>query len=69
MYGTISVKLDISTRFDVDNFVLEINKAGVSPLSALTEGLHIHTISVVDNSSFDRIVAKLKQLKIYIESN
>lgn len=68
MYGTISVKLDISTRFDADNFVSEINKAGISPLSALTEGLHIHTISVTDNACFERIVARLKQLKIFIES-
>ncbi len=69
IYGTISVKLDIATRFDADNFVAEINKVGVSPLSALTEGLHIHTILAVDNESFERIVSKLKDIKIFIESN
>lgn len=69
MYGMISVKLDISTRYDADVFVSKINETGASPLSALTEGLHIHTVAVPDESSFERIVNKLTELKIYIESN
>ena len=69
VYGMISVKLNIATRFDSDTFVSKINEAGVNPLSLLTEGLHIHTVSVPDEQSFERIVNKLTELKIYIESN
>ena len=69
IYGTISVKLDISTRYDADTFVSAINAEEVNPLSTLTEGLHIHTILVPNNESFKRIVLKLNELKIFIESN
>ena len=69
IYGMISVKLNISTRYDADTFVKNINETGANPLSVLTEGLHIHTISVPDEQCFNRIVEKLTDLKIYIESN
>lgn len=69
IYGTISVKLNIATRYEADTFVSEINKSSVRPLSALTEGVHIHTITVDEIVQFERIVNKLKELKIFIESN
>lgn len=69
IYGTISAKLNIATRYDADMFVSRINQVGVAPLSVLTEGLHIHTVSVPDEQRFERIVDKLTELNIYIESN
>lgn len=69
IYGTISVKLDIATRYDADMFVSRISETGAAPLSALTEGLHIHTVSAKDEGSFDRIINRLKELNVYIESN
>lgn len=69
IYGMISVKLDIATRYDADTFVSNINGTGARPISVLTEGLHIHTVCVPNEQSFDRIVDKLKDLNIYIESN
>lgn len=69
MYGMISVKLDIFTRYDADIFVSKIKETGASPLSALTEGLHIHTVAVPDENCYERIINKLTELKIYIESN
>ena len=69
IYGMISVKLNIANRYDADTFVSKINETGANPLSALTEGLHVHTVSVLDEQSFQRIIDKLIDLKIYIESN
>ncbi len=69
IYGMISVKLNIANRYEADVFVSQINETGVNPLSVLTEGLHIHTVSVPNEQSFQRIVDKLTDLKIYIESN
>ena len=68
IYGVIAAKLDIATRYDADVFVSKINETGVNPLSALTEGLHVHTVQVSDENAFERIVARLTELKIYIES-
>ena len=69
VYGMISAQLNIATRYDSDLFVAKITQTGASPLSALTEGLHIHTIAVNDESSFERILKKLIELNVYVESN
>ncbi len=68
VYGMISAKLDIATRYDADVFVSKIDETGANPLSALTEGLHVHTVRVADENAFERIVEKLTELKMYIES-
>ena len=67
VYGNILVELNISSRYDADIFVSKINETGANPLSLLTEGLHIHTISVKDEESFLRIAEKLSDLGILIE--
>ena len=68
MYGKISVELNISSRYEADLFVAKINETGANPLSVLTEGLHIHTISVKDEEGFSRITRKLSELGVLIES-
>ena len=68
VYGKISAELNISSRYEADEFVRKITETGASPLSLLTEGLHIHTIEVKDEDTFNRIVKKLKELNILIES-
>ena len=69
MYGIISVKLNVATRYDADAFVKKIHETGANPLSILTQGLHIQTVSVPDEQCFERIINKLTELNIFIESN
>ena len=66
IYGMISGNLDISSRYDVDQFVEDLKKTGATPLSDLTDGIHIHTIVVKDEASFDRICKKLNELGVLI---
>lgn len=40
----------------------------VNPLSILTEGVHIHTITVADDEAFARIKEQLASLNILIET-
>lgn len=68
VYGRISVDLNIASRYDADEFVSRMGEAGANPLSLLTEGLHIHTLSVRDEETFSRIVRRLSELGILIES-
>ena len=68
VYGKISAELDISSRYDADCFVKRIEETGANPLSALTEGIHIHTLLVKDEAMFERIVDRLTELGILIES-
>jgi transcriptional regulator of NAD metabolism len=68
IYGRIAVELNISSRYDVDEFVKKINATKANPLSLLTEGVHIHTIVVEDEKAFVRIKERLTELGILIES-
>ena len=66
VYGKLSGELNLSSRYDVDCFVQKVNDTGASPLSFLTEGLHVHTIAVKDEQSFERIKTQLNKLGILI---
>lgn len=68
VYGKISVELNISSRYDADVFVGKINETKANPLSLLTEGLHIHTIVIKDEEAFLRIVNRLSELNILVET-
>lgn len=67
VYDKITASLNLSSRYDVDQFVDKINKTGANPLSILTEGLHTHTISLKDEASYERILKSLSDLNILIE--
>lgn len=68
VYGKISAEINVSSRYDADEFVDKINLSGVNPLSLLTHGLHIHTVAVENEESFLRIKDKLTELGIFIEA-
>ena len=68
MYGKISVDLNVSSRYDVDEFVKKSSLTNSSPLSLLTEGVHVHTIAVKDEKSYERTIEKLSELNILIEA-
>ena len=68
VYGKISAELNVFSRYDADRFTENINLTGANPLSLLTHGLHIHTIAVENEESYERIKEKLTQLDIFIEA-
>jgi transcriptional regulator of NAD metabolism len=68
IYGRISVELNISSRYEADEFMKKIDTMQANPLSILTEGVHIHTITVADDDAFARIKAQLTSLDILIET-
>lgn len=67
VYGKIVVGLNLSSRYDVDRFIKHINETDAKPLLLLTEGLHIHTIEVKDEATFENIVERLNELHILVE--
>ncbi len=68
LYGELSGKLDLSSRYDVDAFMdkveLEKNSA---PISTLTGGVHLHRIRYRDEDSFARIKEALREKDILID--
>ena len=67
IYGVISADMSISSRFDADEFVRNVSESGATQLSDLTGGVHVHTIGVKDEVTFDRICAKLDELGILVK--
>ena len=67
IYGMISGNLDISSRYDVDQFAEALKATGAASLSDLTDGIHLHTITVKDEASFERICKKLAELGVLVE--
>jgi len=69
IYGKISVELNLSSRYDVSKFVEKISSPDTKPISALTEGLHVHTIDARDEDTFNRIVKSLSELNILVDTD
>ena len=68
VYGEFKADLMISSAYDVINFVQEMEKKGVKPLSYLSEGIHLHTVEAQDSSILDKIEEALKEKGYLLES-
>ncbi len=60
VYGQIIGRLDLSSRFDVDQFILKLETEDAPPLSTLTGGIHLHSIVCPDESAYARVVSTLE---------
>lgn len=68
LYGQISADLNIVSRYDAMEFVKKSAETDAMLLCDLTDGYHIHTITVKDEDAYNRITAQLRSLNILIES-
>jgi transcriptional regulator of NAD metabolism len=59
VYGQITAPLHIRSRYEAEEFVKKIESQGARPLSALTGGVHLHTISCSTEADMERIVSAL----------
>ena len=57
VYGQLTGALQLSSRYDVQQFIRRSNAA--QPLSLLTEGVHLHTLSCPGEDAFARVVEEL----------
>lgn len=67
IYGQLTGPLQLSSRYDVEQFMLRCAQADAQPLSALTEGIHLHTLSCPGEDAFQRVQAALREMGILIE--
>lgn len=57
VYGQLTGELRLASRYDVRQFILRCEEA--QPLSLLTEGVHLHTLSCPGEEAFGRVVGEL----------
>ena len=67
IYGQITGPLQISNRHDVQQFIRRCQEAEALPLSRLTDGIHLHTLSCPDQASLERVRENLRKLGILFE--
>ena len=61
IYGQLTGKLHIYSRYDVDQFMKKVETYDALPLSQLTNGLHLHTIQCSNQQIYKRIIEALDQ--------
>ncbi len=61
LYGEIKSFINVGSRYELDEFMKNIREANAEPLSSLTDGLHLHTIEVKDENTFELIKKALGQ--------
>lgn len=67
VYGQLTGMLQLENRFDVGEFMTR--SAGVPPLSALTQGIHLHTISAPSEDILQRGVDALDKAGFLVGEN
>ena len=67
VYGQISGALKLRSRYDVTAFLEKVERYRAQPLSALTDGIHLHTVFCRDEETFLRITQALQEQGILLE--
>lgn len=60
VYGQLTGQLQISSRYDVEQFLARIRDSDAAPLSMLTGGIHLHTLRCPNEDAYTRACAALK---------
>ena len=61
IYGQLTGVLDLKNRYDVGQFMRRLGQGDTLPLSALTDGVHLHTLLCPDEASFERVLEQLRE--------
>ena len=67
IYGQLTGQLQISSRYDVGQFVQRCRRQEAAPLSQLTEGIHHHTVACPSQEAYDRVRESLSKLGFLLE--
>ena len=65
VYGQLTGALQLKSRFDVQQFISRSARA--QPLSLLTEGIHLHTLSCPDEAAYQRVRSALAAAGVLLE--
>lgn len=61
VYGELRGVLDLSSRYEVGQFVKRVTEESAHALSELTDGIHLHTIECPSEEVFTRVKNALKE--------
>lgn len=67
VYGQLTGSLQLSSRHDVRQFLDRCARSDARPLSDLTGGIHLHTLSCPDEAAAERVRSVLRELGVLLE--
>ena len=67
IYGQLTGSLQLSSRYDVGQFMARCARSDARPLSDLTGGIHLHTLSCPDEAAFQRVLSALREMSVLLE--
>ena len=67
VYGQLTGSLQLSSRYDVSQFMNRCSTFAAHPLSNLTGGIHLHTLICPDEAAFERVKDALHQQGMLLE--
>lgn len=67
VYGQLTGQLQLSSRYDVAQFMERLSQQGATPLSTLTGGIHLHTLRCPDEATYARTCAALRTAGFLLE--
>ena len=67
VYGQLTGQLQISSRYDVEQFLARVRDSDAAPLSMLTGGLHLHTLRCPNEDAYTRACAALKAAGLLLD--
>ena len=69
VYGQLTAPLALSSRYDVEQFVQRMADSHAQPISALTDGVHLHTLSCPSEDAFAHLKATLADMGMLYEGS
>ena len=67
IYGQLTGPLQLSSRYDVAQFLSKCAQSEAQPLSNLTEGIHLHTLSCPSQEAYERARTALEGLGVLLK--
>lgn len=69
LYGQLTGSLQLSSRYDVAQFIARSQSADAMPLSQLTDGIHLHTLLCPSEDAFQRATDLLWKQGILLDGS
>ncbi|SHF16661.1 hypothetical protein SAMN02745164_01921 [Marinitoga hydrogenitolerans DSM 16785] len=64
IYGEIKGRIDVKNEEDIIKFMSLLKTTNATPLLELSEGIHIHTIEVKDEKTFEKVKESIRKYLI-----
>ena len=61
IYGQLTGELQISSRYDIEQFIEHVRQNQAHALSELTNGIHLHTLECPDEEAYRRVCRELEK--------